>query len=178
MKHIFQPAPIFPTFTIRAIDFDYPLRQDATPAIHTLNTMFEYIFFDAALRERFVEYAEQRGVPCTSTDDTLGLVVAIPEDIPDDVADDLERCHDALEDEQVNLSKAEGDLKRLAGFRFYLPNGESRMLPVQTEMANRLLAAFNLEEIQGLLGEVANCTLNPQDERLCKMLAAEKKKDT
>ena len=135
--------------------------------------MIEYIFFEAALRDKFVKYAEQRDVPCIASDDTMGLVVAIPEDLADELIDELEECYDALQDEQAALCKSEGNLKRLAGFRFNLPDGQSRMLPLQTEMANRLLASFSLEEIQGLFDAVADCTLNPKDEHLCKILAAQ-----
>ncbi len=137
--------------------------------------MIEYIFFDAALRDKFVAYAEQRNVPCTESDDSMGMVVAIPEDIPEDVSDDIEEYYDALEDEQEELSKSEGDLKRLAGFRFNLPDGQERMLPLDPEMANRLLANFSLEEIRELFDAVADCTLNPNDEHLCHILAEQKK---
>ncbi len=139
--------------------------------------MIEYIFFDAALRDKFVAYARQHNVPCTATDDTMGLLVAVPEDLPDDVADELEVYYDVLESEQANLSKAEGDLKHLAGFRFTLPNGESRMLPVRPDLAGRLLASFSLEEIQALFDAVADCTLNPNSEHLCQILAAQEKRD-
>lgn len=139
--------------------------------------MIEYIFFDATLRDKFVSYARQHDVPCTAIDDNMGLVVAIPEDLPDEVADKLEEYYEALEDEQASLSRAEGDLKRLAGFRFNLPNGESRMLPLQTDVANRLLVHFTLAEIQALFENVARCTLNPNDEHLCHILAAQKDKD-
>jgi hypothetical protein len=139
--------------------------------------MIEYIFFDAALRDRFVACAAERNVPCTVSDDTLGLLVAIPEDIPEDVADDLEEYYEELEDEQARLSRADGELNNLAGFRFNLPDGQSRMLPLPTETANRLLSVFSLEEIQELFDSVARCTLNPNDEHLCKILAARENKD-
>jgi hypothetical protein len=43
-------------------------------------------------------------------------------------------------------------------------------------MANRLMANFSLEEIQGLLNAIAERTLNPNSEvHLCKILAALKK---
>jgi hypothetical protein len=113
-------------------------------------------------------------VQCTATEDHLGLVVAIPEDLPDVLSDELEEHYDELQIEQADLSKSAGDLNRLAGFNFTLPDGQSRILPVQTEMANRLLAHFSLEEIQGLLNAVAECTVNPKDEHLCKILAAQK----
>jgi hypothetical protein len=139
--------------------------------------MIEYIFFNAALRDKFVAFAEQRGVPCTASDDSMGLLVAIPEDISEEMSDEIEAYYESLEDEQEELSKAEGDLNRLAGFNFSLPDGQQRMLPMPSEMANRLLANFSMEEIQGLLNATAERTLNPNsDDRLCKILAALKSK--
>ncbi len=137
--------------------------------------MIEYIFFEAALRDKFVVFAEQRGVPCTASDDSMGLLVAIPEDISEELSDEIEEYYESLEDEQEALSKAEGDLNRLAGFNFTLPDGQQRMLPLPSEMANRLLAHFSMEEIQSLLNAVAERTLNPNSEHLCKILAALKK---
>lgn len=134
--------------------------------------MFEYIFFDAALRDKFVNRARQHGVPCIATEDNLGMVVAIPEDLAEEVAEELENYYDILEKEQEDLSKSEGDVNRLAGFHFNLPDGQSRLLPVEPEIANRLMANFSLEEIQHLLEDVARCTLNPNGGHLCKMLAA------
>lgn len=134
--------------------------------------MIEYIFFDAALRDKFVAFVEQSGVPCSASDDSMGLLVAISEDIPEDVSDKIEEYYESLEDEQEELSKANGDLNRLAGFNFTLPDGQQRMLPLPSEMANRLLACFSMEEIQGLLNAVADRTLNPNSEHLCKILAA------
>ncbi len=136
--------------------------------------MIEYIFFDATLRDKFLAYAEQRDVPCTASNDSMGLVVAIPEDIPEDVADDLEAYYETLEDEQEDLSLAEGDVNRLAGFGFKLPDGQARLVPVSTDMANRLMANFTLEEIQGLLNDVARYALEPPNEHLCQILAARK----
>lgn len=134
--------------------------------------MIEYIFFDAALRDKFVAFSEQHGVPCTASEDSMGLTVAIPEDIAEDVSDEIEDYYETLEDEQEELSKANGELNRIAGFNFSLPDGQQRMLPLPSEMANRLLANFSMEEIQGLLNAVAERTLNPNSEHLCKILAA------
>ena len=135
------------------------------------NDMIEYIFFDATLRDKFLAFAEQRDVPCIASDDSMGLLVAIPEDIAEDLADEIEEYYETLEDEQEDLSKANGDLNRLAGFNFTLPDGQPRMLPLPSEMANRLLKNFSMEEIQGLLNATAERTLNPNSEHLCKILA-------
>jgi hypothetical protein len=139
--------------------------------------MIEYIFFDATLRDKFLAFAEQRDVPCTASNDSMGLVVAIPEDIPEDVADSLEEYYETLEDEQEGMSLAEGDVRRLAGFGFKLPDGQARLVPVSTDMANRLMANFTLEEIQGLLNDVARYALEPSNEHLCQILAEQLKKD-
>jgi hypothetical protein len=137
--------------------------------------MIEYIFFDVSLRNKFVSYAMQHEVPCTAVDDNMGMVVEIPEDIPEEMSDRMEEFYEALEDEQASLSKAEGEMNSLAGFRFNLPTGESRMLPLPTAMANRLLVSFTLEELQELFETVARCTLDPNDEHLCHILAEQKK---
>ncbi len=138
--------------------------------------MFEYIFFDAAIRDKFVTFASNIGVNCSFHDDHMGLVVAIPEDIDEDKEDSLEHFYDELEKEQSSqLLNEEGGLKRLAGIYFRLPDGQSRMVPLQTETANRLLNAFTLEEIQELFESVAVSMIG-QEEHLCKILAQQHSK--
>lgn len=133
--------------------------------------MNEYIFFDAGLRERFVEYASGRGMECELRDDTMGLVVAIPEDIGDELMDALEARYDELQDQQADLmSGMEGGLGKLAGFKLVLPDGQTCMVPLQADMASRLLASFSLEEIQVLFETVARSALDPKDSHLCEIL--------
>ncbi len=133
--------------------------------------MMEYIFFNAELRDRFVEHAQGIGVACVLQDDSMGLVVAVSEDLDDDLMDALEARYDELQQDQSRLEElSEGGLRRLAGFRFDLPGGRSCMVSLQTETASRLLASFSLEEIQALFGAVARSALNPGDDRLCQML--------
>jgi len=133
--------------------------------------MIDYIFFEAALRDQFVAFAAQHSVPCLLRDDPVGLVVEVPEDLPEGLADKLEDFYAVLEREQEKMSLAEGELHRLAGFGFKLPDGQARLVPVAANMANRLLENFTLEEIQGLLNAVARYALEPPNEHLCKLLA-------
>ena len=115
--------------------------------------MIEYIFFDANLQNKFVEYAASLGVACTLQDDPMGMVVAVPEDIGEDVEDALEERYGQLEKEQSEqLTQEEGGLKRLAGFNYTLPDGQSRMVPLQADIANRLLSVFSLEEVRTFYG--------------------------
>jgi len=136
--------------------------------------MIEYIFFDATLQNKFVEYAGSMGIACTLQDDPMGLVVAVPEDIGEDLEDALEERYGLLQEEQSELlAQEEGGLKRLAGFRCTLPDGQSRMVPLQTDTANRLLSVFSLEEIQDLFAIVALSALSREEKPLCRMLAEE-----
>lgn len=133
--------------------------------------MMEYIFFDAGLRDSFALYARELGVDCVLQDDTMGLVAAVPEELDDVLMDALEARYDALQQDQSRLEElTEGGLKRLAGFRFDLPDGRSCMVPLPADTANRLLASFSLEEIQELFGAVARTAINPGTDRLCQML--------
>ena len=134
--------------------------------------MFEYIFFDASLRDKFVAFVSEQGASYVVRDDPMGLVVEVSEDIEPDVEDAIEQYYDQLEFEQSQLLlEEEGGLKRIAGFNFNLPDGQSCMVPVQAEVASRLLEAFSMEEIQALFSAVALRALNPSEERLCKILA-------
>ena len=139
-------------------------------------TMMEYIFFDANLRDKFVEYAAGLGVLCDSRDDSMGLVVAVPEDLADGLVDELEARYDELQDEQAELiSRSEGGFGKLAGFKLVLPDGQTCMVSLQPDMANRLLACFSFEEIQVLFDTVARSALDPKDSHLCELLRADAK---
>lgn len=136
--------------------------------------MMDYIFFDANLRDRFVKHANGLGVACDSRDDNMGLVVAVPEDLSDDLMDAIEAYYDELEQEQSRLmSESEGGLKMLAGLKFMLPDGGECMVPLQPDMAKRLLSCFSLEEIQGLFSTVVRSALDPKEGHLCAILRTE-----
>ncbi len=138
--------------------------------------MMEYIFFDASLRDRFVELAKGLGVTCDLQDDSMGWVVAVPEDLADGLAESLEAHYDELQEEQSDLmSQSEGGFKRLAGFQLVLPDGQTCMVPLQPDVANRLLSCFSFEEIQALFDTVARSALNPKNRSLCEILRADAK---
>ncbi len=132
--------------------------------------MMEYMFFDTTLRDRFVEHARELGIACTLQGDSMGgLVVGVPEDLPEDKEEAIEAYYEVLQEEQASLvDQSEGGLKKhLAGFRLELPDGQSSMVALQPDIANRLMDCFSLEEIQALFATVARCALHPQDTPLC-----------
>lgn len=138
--------------------------------------MMEYIFFDASLRDRFVEHAKGLGVECDLRDDSMGWVVAVQEDLADGLVESLEAHYDELQEEQSDLmSRSQGGLKSLAGFQLVLPDGQTCMVPLQPDVANRLLSCFSFEEIQALFDTVARSALNPKNISLCEILRSDVK---
>lgn len=133
--------------------------------------MMEYIFFEADLRDRFVAFVNTLNIVCELQEDTMGMVVMLPDGLSDDVMNRLEVNYDMLQDEQTQLlSQTEGGFKSLAGFSVVLPDGTISTVPIQPDMANRLLANFTIDEIQALFSTVARCALEPKEEHLCAIL--------
>jgi len=138
--------------------------------------MMEYIFFDASLRDRFVEHAKGLGVACDLQDDNMGWVVAVPEDLADGLVESLEARYDELQEEQSDLmTRSEGGFKQMAGVQLVLPDGQTCMVPLQPDVASRLLSCFSFEEIQALFDTVARNALNPKNRPLCEILRADAK---
>jgi hypothetical protein len=136
--------------------------------------MNDYIFFDATLQNEFVAYAASLGITCSKRDDPLGMVVEVPEDIDEELEDALEDRYAELQEKQSEmLEQEEGGFNRLAGLRYTLPNGESRMVALQADVASRLLSVFSLEEVQALFETVAHSALHEDDRTLCQILAEE-----
>lgn len=132
--------------------------------------MFEYMFFDEELRLRFVAYARTRGVECTLPPDDMGLLAATPEDVDELVSDELDIYYDELMEEQADrVDAADGAAThQAAGVRVTLSDGRPCMVKLEPALANRLLAAFTLEEMQELVNAIARSVENPGNGPLCK----------
>jgi hypothetical protein len=132
--------------------------------------MFEFMFFDEDLRRQFVSFARSQGVRCDEAEDNMGLVAAIPEDIPDSISDQLDSYYDDLMEQQAErVDQADGAAThQAAGIRVSLRDGRSCMIRLDPKLANQLLAAFTLEEVQTLVQVIASNVENPGDGPICK----------
>lgn len=138
--------------------------------------MMEYIFFDASLRDKFVQRIQELHIAFAAREDNMGIVVAVADDLDEPVVDSLEDYYESLQDEQaLQLSQTEGGLKTMAGFNLVLPDGKMSTVPLQPDIANRLLASFTLDEIQALFSTVASSALDPKETHLCQLLHAKAK---
>ena len=138
--------------------------------------MLEYIFFDVSLRDQFVVFVQDMAIDCELRDDNMGMLVRVPDEISDEQVETLEEKYEALQDEQSQmLSETEGGFASLASFSLVLPDGSLTSVPLQPDVANRLLESFSIDEIQALFSTVARCALAPEEQHVCKMLHDSKK---
>ena len=89
---------------------------------------FEYMFFDEALRDRFVSFVGGHGVPCEVRADVMaGFVVEVPEDLSEAVMDALDAEHANLVNEQmVQAESTEGWVThQVAGVNVTLVDGDT-----------------------------------------------------
>ena len=132
--------------------------------------MFEFMFFDHELRQQFITFAHEQGVACTAVEDNMGMIAAVPEDIPEAVSDALDTYYDELMDQQAErIDQADGEAThQAAGIRVTLQSGQPCMIRLEPKLANRLLSAFTLEEMQTLVQAIARNLENPDDGPVCK----------
>lgn len=135
----------------------------------------DYIFFDAALCQEFIAFASEHGIACecrtdgAMADDVAVLQVTLADDLPEAVLDELEERYDALLDETATrVAQEEGWRdKCLAGVSATLPDGTTRTVRLDPELANKLLAMFSTDEIHRLVNEIAASLSGPEEPRLC-----------
>ncbi len=132
--------------------------------------MFEYMFFDHDLRQQFISFAHGHGVPCEAAEDSMGLVASVAEDIPEPVSDELDRYYDELLELQAErVDQIDGAAThQAAGVRVLLEDGRPCMIKLDPGIANQLLAAFTLEEVQALVQAIARSVANPGDGPICR----------
>lgn len=132
--------------------------------------MYEYMFFDEELRQRFISFARGQGVACEQSDDNMGLLAVVPEDVPESAADALDEYYDELLEQQAErVDQAEGEAAyQAAGIRVVLEDGSPCMIKLDPSLANQLLAAFSLEEVQTLVQAIASSVEQRSNGPICK----------
>lgn len=131
--------------------------------------MLEYVFFDDGLRERFEGFLRERGVEYSRSDDELGGVVAVSEDLDDAVMDAIDEQYDQILSAQEELLEETGDAleKNAAGIRIELTDGRPCMVRLEPKLLGKTLQALSLEEVEQLVRQVAHCVEHPDDSPLC-----------
>ena len=132
---------------------------------------FEYMFFDEALRDRFVDFASARGIASTVRQDVIaGFVVDLPDGLADELQDAFEVEYDSIMDEQGLLAESDAELvsHHAAGVTVTLADGTTRAIRIPPPIARRLLEHFTPEEVHEIATAFAQSIENPIDGPLCR----------
>lgn len=130
----------------------------------------EYIFFDEALRDRFVQFVSARSISCQARQDTMeGFLVELPDELDEDVSDAIEAQYQTLMDEQMVLAESkEGWVShQVAGVAITRPDGSTCVVRLPADIARPLLENFSPEQIHALVFAIANSLDNPVNGPLC-----------
>lgn len=131
----------------------------------------EYIFFDADLRERFVQAVAARALACQVREDAMeGFVVRLPDETGDDVLEAMEAEYEALMNEQMLRAEARPDWvsHQVAGVRFTRADGSAGTVRLPAAVARPLMERFTAEEAHALVSAIAHSLENPVDGPLCR----------
>jgi hypothetical protein len=131
----------------------------------------EYMFFDEALRDRFVAFAASRGIAATVREDEIdGFVVALPDGMDDALEDALEAEYDAIMDEQMLRAESDTQLvsHAVAGTTVTLADGSTRTVRIPPPIARRLFEHFTSGEIHEIVTAIARSVENPIDGPICR----------
>lgn len=130
----------------------------------------EYIFFDAALRDRFVGFLAARGIAGELRADAMeGFVVALADDLDDEIEETIEDEYTTLMEAQRDLVEAaDGDQAlALMAVAITLPDGQPGVVRIPARHARRLFAHFSVEEVHELVAAIAQSVANPVAGPLC-----------
>ena len=131
----------------------------------------EYMFFDEALRDRFMNFVAARGIASTvRKDEIAGFVVALPDGLDDALEEAIEAEYESIMDEQMLLAESDADLvsHAVAGVTVTLADGTTRSVRIPPPIARRLFEHFTPEEVHEIATAIAQSVENPIDGPLCR----------
>lgn len=131
----------------------------------------EFIFFNEALSERFLQFASQRGIAGEVRHDEMdGYVVRLPEGMDDALEEAIEDEYDALMHEQMVLAENDESwgTRQVMGIEVSRADGSRSVVRIEGAIGRRLSEHFSPEEIHELVSAIARSLDNPVEGPLCK----------
>ncbi len=130
--------------------------------------MFDYVFFNATVRDRFIDELRRLGVPCESRTTEDELTVSVDEELPDEILEHIDALHERLlDEEQALIEQTEAPERHAAGIMIQLRDGRSVQAAVDPDLLNRLLQAVTIEELGGFVQTIAEAVEHPDDVAFC-----------
>ena len=131
--------------------------------------MLEYIFFHDQPRQKIISYLVNHDIPYNKQNDTMGMIIAVPEDMGDDIEDDIEAYYDKLMEDAEELLIEDGEVaeKDVAAITISLQSGETIYAPVDPKVLNRMLSVITTQELNDLVNSIVSSVENPDDRPFC-----------
>jgi hypothetical protein len=130
-----------------------------------------YVFFDADLRDRFVQTLAARALGCQlRADEIEGLVVELDSEPAEDVLQALEEEYEALQQKQMLRAenRPEWGSHQVASLQITRADGSAATVRLPPAVARPLLERFSVEEARALVSAIAHSLEQPQDGPLCR----------
>jgi hypothetical protein len=131
----------------------------------------EYIFFDEALRDRFVQILTGSALASQSRADTMeGFVVELLQEPDEGVLEAVEVHYQTLMDEQMVLAESREDwvTHQVVGVTVTRADGKPCVVRLPADVARPLLENFTAEQAQALVQAIAASLDAPSDGPLCR----------
>jgi len=130
-----------------------------------------YVFFDAELRDRFVQGLAARALESRTREDAMeGWVVELAAEPDDDTLEALEAEYEALMQEQMRRAGERPDWgsHQVASLHITRSDGSTATVRLPPAVARPLMEHFSAEEAHALVQAIAHSLENPVDGPLCR----------
>jgi hypothetical protein len=130
-----------------------------------------YIFFEADLRDRFVQALAARALDCHVRDDEIeGLVVDLDTEPADELLQALEDEYEALMQEQMLRAEDRPGWgsHQVVSLQISRADGSPAEVRLPPAVARPLLERFSVDEARELVTAIAHSLEHPQDGPLCR----------
>jgi hypothetical protein len=131
--------------------------------------MLEYVFFDAAIRQKFADFLAENNVEYRLNDADEGCLAEVPEDLDDELADAIDHCYEVLLQETAELLEGteDGLEKNVAGVQIALADGSPCTVRLNPDLLARVLNCISMEELRDMAQAIAEGVENPDNRPLC-----------
>ncbi len=131
--------------------------------------MLDYIFFHDVTRTQFIQYLAQQDILYVEQSDSMGMIVAVPEDLGDDLEDEIEVHYDNLMEDAEDLLIEEGEAaeKDVAAITITLDEGKTVYASVSPKVLNSILSVITTQELNDLVNSIVSSVQNPDDRPFC-----------
>ncbi len=131
----------------------------------------EYLFFDIAVRDRFLRFLAERGIDGgVRADEIAGFIVETPAGLAEERQEAIEQEYDRLLDAQREAVDArdESPGHDRMGISIALSDGQPCLVRIPGALGRRLCSGLTLEEIHDLVTTIARCVERPTAGPLCR----------